>query len=130
MLRRITLPRRVGVLLCIVLLAVLLALAATLAIVVTPPVSADGGAPNLAYIAGGGQNGDGLVIIDVSKGQVVQRVGLGAAPAAVLLSTDNRSAFVALPSANQIAVVDTSSHTVGTPLDAGPGPRSMALGFV
>ena len=60
MLRRTTGPRRHGVLLCVVLLA--LALAATLETAVTPLVSADGGAPNLAYIAGGGQNGDELVL--------------------------------------------------------------------
>jgi len=106
------------------------ALLLALALVPVREARADGGAPNLAYIAGGGANGEELVVIDVGQRQVTQRIPLNAAPAAVLLSADSRSAYVALPATNSLAVVDASSHRVATIIAIGPGPRALALGYV
>src|SRR5262249_37907818 len=114
------------------LAACALSVSALLLVLVLAPVHvarADGGAPNLAYIAGGGANGEELVVIDVTKRQVTQRTPLNGAPAAVLLSADSRSAYVALPASNSLAVVDASSHRVATSIVVGPGPRGLALGY-
>src|SRR5690348_14677136 len=76
------------------------------------PLAADGGAPNLAYVAGGGANGGDLVVIDIGKRRVTGHITLGGAPQGVVLSPDGRFAYVAQSAANHVAVVDTHSQQV------------------
>jgi YVTN family beta-propeller protein len=109
----------------------ILCVSALLAACLVAPISsnADGGAPNLAYVAGGGTNGGDLVVIDIGKRRVTSHITLGGAPQGVVLSPDGRFAYVAQSAANRVAVVDTRSQRVAGTLPTGPGPVSLVLGL-
>src|SRR5690348_5317314 len=66
---------------------------------------ADGGAPNLAYVVGGGADRAQLVVVDVARRQVTGHVELGSDPRAVVLSLDGRYAYVPRAGRNDVAVV-------------------------
>ncbi|WP_220192981.1 YncE family protein [Ktedonospora formicarum] len=71
---------------------------------------ADGGAPNLAYVAGGGQ---GISVIDVSQQKVTKTIKLGGDPHTILLSLDGSTLFVTQPASNKLSVMDTrDDHTI------------------
>src|SRR5437763_9137060 len=67
-----------------------------------PIVYADGGAPDLAYVAGTSQ---GVSIIDIAKQQVAGTVSLAGDPHTILLSPDGRFLYVTQPAMRRIAVV-------------------------
>jgi YVTN family beta-propeller protein len=90
---------------------------------------ADGGAPNLAYVAGGGAGGNDLTVIDIAQRKVTGHVTLGGAPAAVALSVDARFAYVSQSASNTVAVVDTRTQQVVARVQVGPGPRALAFGY-
>jgi YVTN family beta-propeller protein len=92
-----------------------------------PQALADGGAPNLAYVAGAGSGGDGLAIVDVNQRKVTATVPIGGAPASVVLSTDSRFAYVTESGADGIAVVDAQSQKVVATIPVGRGPQAIAL---
>ena len=110
-------------------LAPLLALALALALVPSAAVRADGGAPNLAYVVGGGSGGGDLTVIDIAKRKVTGHVTIGGDPASVLLSADGRYAYIPQTAKNQVAIVDTRSLSVTATMAAGPGPKSVVIGF-
>lgn len=93
----------------------------------SPRALADGGAPNLAYVAGAGSGGDGLAIVDVNQRKVTATIPIGGAPASVVLSTDSRFAYVTESGADGIAVVDAQSHKVVATIPVGRGPQALAL---
>lgn len=97
-------------------------LIATYALPGVPVARLDGGAPNLAYVVGGGANGRDLVIIDVAKRAVTGRVSFAAAPSSIALSIDAHDAYVTLPSAGEVAVVDAARKTVAASIPVGAGP--------
>lgn len=115
--------RRAALLILCVCALVVAGLAAPL------PLAADGGAPNLAYVAGGGTNGGDLVVIDIGKRRVTGHVTLGGAPQGVVLSPDGRFAYVAQSAANHVTVVDTHSQHVAATLPAGPGPSALVFSY-
>lgn len=88
---------------------------------------ADGGAPNLAYIVGGGDSGDQLVVMDIGKRSAVWSVSLGGDPQGVVLSTDGRFAYVTEASANRVAIVDTRAQRVTGNMAVGSGPQAIAV---
>lgn len=88
---------------------------------------ADGGAPNLAYVAGAGPHGDELAIIDVASRKVTGHIGLTGDPVAMLLSFDGRSAYVAERSAGRLAVVNASTKKVAGTISLGGAPQALAL---
>lgn len=90
------------------------------------PALADGGAPNLAYVVGGGKSGDQLVAVDIGQRKVAWSVGLGSQPQGVVLSNDGRFAYVPEASANRVAIVDTSAHEVVGNMSVGSGPQAIA----
>lgn len=94
-----------------------------------PVARGDGGAPNLAYVAGGGSGGNDLTIVDVSKRQVTGHVALRGGPSSVVLSFDARAAYVAEPAANAVAVVDTHALTVASTISVAGAPSALALGY-
>ncbi|MGH2515100.1 MAG: hypothetical protein ACRDHP_05535 [Ktedonobacterales bacterium] len=94
-----------------------------------PVAFLDGGAPNLAYVVGGGTDGRELVIVDVAKRAVTGRVNLGAAGSSVALSGDASVAYVALPSAGTVAVVDATRRVVTANIAVGGGPQVVLRGF-
>lgn len=93
----------------------------------SPSVLADGGAPNLAYIVGGGKSGDQLVVMDIGQRSVAWSVALGSQPQAVVLSADGRFAYVPEAGANRVAIVDTSARQVIGSMAVGSGPQAIAV---
>ncbi|MDQ2717348.1 MAG: hypothetical protein M3Z08_20810 [Chloroflexota bacterium] len=59
-----------------------------------PPVHADGGAPNLAYVFGTTQ---GISVIDVGQARVTKVIALAGDPHSILLSQDGRFLYVTQP---------------------------------
>lgn len=88
---------------------------------------ADGGAPNLAYVAGAGQHGDDLAVLDIAARKVTGQVHLTGMPTSVVLSFDARYAYVTQAAANQVAVVDTSTLRVAATVAAGRHPQAIVL---
>ena len=68
-----------------------------------PPLAhADGGAPQLAYIAGAAQ---GLSIIDIARRQVTGTLPIAGNPHDVLLSPDGYALYVAQPETGQVTAI-------------------------
>lgn len=111
------------------LLLAVVALSAAFAwsVILPGTARADGGAPNLAYVAGGGTGGEDLVVIDIGNRAVTWRATIGGDPASALLSTDGRFAYVDEASKNVVAIVDARAHTVAASLPVGAAPAGMAL---
>jgi YVTN family beta-propeller protein len=93
----------------------------------SPDVRADGGAPNLAYVAGAGTGESALAIIDITQHRVVGSVDIGHHPAGVVLSTDGRYAYVTESLGNTLAIVDANARTVTASIPVGSGPTTVAL---
>lgn len=74
----------------------------TLLALPAPAARADGGAPNLAYIAGAAQ---GLSVIDIAQQKVTQNIALDGDPAMVYLTLDGRYVYVAQPSLNRVTML-------------------------
>src|SRR5262245_4237052 len=88
---------------------------------------ADGGAPNLSYVVGGGASADNLTIIDIAERKIAATVPIGGAPRAVALSVDARYAYVTQSASNAVAVVDASSRTVTATIPTGAKPAGLLL---
>ena len=85
------------------LLGLCLALCGIMLLPPSPPTAlADGGAPNLAYIAGGGQ---GLSVVDIGQQTGTRNLALGGDPASVYLTQDGRYVYVAQPGLNKITML-------------------------
>jgi hypothetical protein len=84
---------------CSILSVLLLALAIGL---VPPTALADGGAPNLAYVAG---TGKGVSVIDVAQQKVVSTIAINGDPHELALSLDGRFLYVAQPLAGRVAFI-------------------------
>ena len=97
------------------------------ALTIANQVNADGGAPNLAYVAGGGAGGSDLDVIDMGKRSVSWSVTLDSAPYGVLLSADSREVYVTEPATNRLIFVGARSHHTDTSLTLGAHPTAMAL---
>ena len=84
--------RRVMLALFIVLPALLLPIAAR----------ADGGAPNVAYVAG---TASGISVIDISQQKVTRTIAVNGSPHTVFLSLDGSFLYVTEPQQGQLAVL-------------------------
>lgn len=67
---------------------------------------ADGGAPNLAYVAGAGR---GIAVVDVVKQGVTGSLAVGGDPAMILLSLDGRFLYVTQPLLGRVEIVAAST---------------------
>jgi len=86
-----------------------------------PTAYADGGAPNLAYVAGGGS---GISIIDIQQQKVTGTIPLAGDPHTIYLSLDGRFLYVTQPSLGRVAMV--SAQTKQTLCSASlPGQPSL-----
>ena len=92
---------------------------------------ADGGAPNLAYVAGGGP---GISVIDIGEKKVSGTFALTGNPHSVYLSIDGRFLYVTQPALNQVAVLAAKSgqpvctaHVPGNPSLLSYDPQSNSL---
>ncbi len=72
-------------------------------------VFADGGAPNLAYVAG---TSSGVGVIDVGQGRVARRMGVAGDPRMILLSPDGRFLYVTQPMLGRVAVIEAKTGQV------------------
>ena len=71
-----------------------------------PPVHADGGAPNLAYVAG---TSEGVSIIDIIKQQAAGTLNVAGDPQMILLSVDGKLLYVAQPALKRVAIITTAT---------------------
>jgi YVTN family beta-propeller protein len=113
---------------CVAMLA-WLAFTAGASLAVPLAAHADGGAPNLAYVVGGGAGHGDLVIIDIAQRRVTGRVHIGGDPHGVALSLDNRFAYVAQTASNDIAVIDAQAKQVAATIPTGRAPDALAIDF-
>ncbi|HLI08582.1 MAG TPA: YncE family protein [Ktedonobacteraceae bacterium] len=82
-------------------------MALLLAVLVLPGrVSADGGAPNLAYVAGTPQ---GIGVIDIQQQKVTKTISVPGDPHTVLLSLDGRFLYVSQPGLNRVSIISAST---------------------
>jgi DNA-binding beta-propeller fold protein YncE len=68
----------------------------------SPSAYADGGAPQLAYVAGAAQ---GISIIDIARRHVTGTIAVAGNPRTVLLSLDGYALYVTQPTLGQVAVI-------------------------
>src|SRR6266567_1952261 len=66
------------------------------------PAYADGGAPQLAYVAGSAQ---GISIIDIAQGRVTGTIAVDGHPRTILLSPDGHALYVTQPTLGRVAVI-------------------------
>src|SRR5437762_13553605 len=68
----------------------------------SPSAHADGGAPQLAYVAGAAR---GISIIDIAQRRVTGIIAEAGDPHTVLLSLDGSALYVTRPTPGQVAVI-------------------------
>jgi DNA-binding beta-propeller fold protein YncE len=96
-----------------------------LLIVVSPlPVRADGGAPQLAYVARGGQ---GIGIIDIAQRRVTGTIAAAGNAHTVLLSPDGHALYVTQPIAGKVAVIAAKTGKTLCTADLPGQPSLLAL---
>jgi YVTN family beta-propeller protein len=75
----------------------------------------------------GARSGDNsLVVLDAATHQVVKQLNLGGGAAGILIAPDGSRAYVAVSSADKIAVVDLKTLEVVGQIDAGKQPDGLA----
>src|SRR5712671_1818798 len=72
----------------------------------SPSAYADGGAPQLAYVAGTAQ---GISIIDIAQRRVTGTIPQAGNPHTVLLSPDGHALYVTQPALGQVAGINTKT---------------------
>lgn len=82
-------------------------------------------AGDTAYVAN--TQADYISKIDVVNEQEIARVTVGFGSRAIVLSADNKYAFVSVECPNQVAVVDLETNSVVRTVDVGPSPRGIAI---
>ncbi len=70
---------------------------------------ADGGAPNLAYVAGSAK---GISVIDIGQQQVTGTLNATGSPQTIFLSVDGRLLYVAEPALKRVAVIATYTKAI------------------
>lgn len=70
------------------------------AMLIPLPVYADGGAPNLAYVAGAGR---GIQVIDIAQQKILRNFSVAGNPHMILLSPDGGVLFVTQPTLGQVS---------------------------
>lgn len=102
----------------------LLALLCALSIYNAPVAHADGGAPNLAYIAG---TSSGISVIDVAQQKVTRTISTSGKPDTILLSNDARFLYVTEPEQNRVAVLGAKDGNTICTANVPGKPTLLAL---
>lgn len=109
----------------------LLAVIALLAVFPVARVYADGGAPNLAYVAGGGS---GVSVFDIGQKKVTGSFKIAGSPHSVYLSLDGRFLYVTQPALDQFSIlaakdgsVVCTAHVPGKPSLLSFDPQTNSL---
>jgi hypothetical protein len=92
---------------------------------------ADGGAPNLAYVAGASH---GIGVIDIGQQKVTSSITVEGNPQMILLSLDGRYLYVTQPTFGRVAIISTrtgknicTARLPGQPSLLALGPQSGSL---
>jgi DNA-binding beta-propeller fold protein YncE len=88
------------------------------------PALADGGAPQLAYVAGAGR---GISIIDIAQQRVTGTIAVAGNAQSVLLSPDGHALYVAQPVAGKVAVIAAKTGKTLCTTDLPGQPSLLAL---
>ncbi len=96
----------------------------TFCLLLNQPIAyADGGAPNLVYVAGGGP---GISVIDVAQQRIARTLHLDSAPAMTQLSSDGSTLFIAQPEQNRALVLNASTGKIRCQVHV-PGQPSLLI---
>src|SRR5579884_270257 len=97
----------------------------TLFLSISPPQAlADGGAPNLAYVAG---TSHGISVIDILQQKVTRTIALDGDPDTILLSTDGRFLYVTQPALGRLAVIIARTGQIYCTANLPGHPTLLAL---
>jgi len=88
-------------------------------------VNADGGAPNLAYVAGAAH---GISVIDISQQKVTSNITVGGDPQMILLSLDGRYLYVTQPTLGRVAILSAGTGKIICAASLPGQPSLLALG--
>lgn len=88
------------------------------------PAFADGGAPNLAYVAG---TSPGVSVIDVARQQITRTLSVPGDPHVILLSQDGRLLYVTQPTLDRVAVVAARTGQIICSARLSSTPTLLAL---
>ena len=88
------------------------------------PVYADGGAPQLAYVAGSAQ---GVSVIDIAQRRVVRTIALAGNPHTVLLSPDGQTLYVAQPGLGRVVAITARTGKIACAADLAGQPSQLVL---
>ncbi|GAC1392670.1 MAG: hypothetical protein NVSMB38_17000 [Ktedonobacteraceae bacterium] len=91
---------------------------------VTSAAYADGGAPNLAYVAG---TDAGVSVIDVSQQKVTTTISTSGKPNTILLSNDARFLYATEPDQDRVAVIGAKDGNTICTADVPGKPMLLAL---
>ncbi len=106
------------------LLLPIFALLSMFSILATPAAHADGGAPNLAYVAG---TGSGVSVIDVAQQKVTRTISTSDKADTILLSNDARFLYVTEPTQNRVAVLGAKDGNTICTANVPGKPTLLAL---
>lgn len=103
---------------------VLLVVCALLAGQAGSPAFPDGGAPDLAYVAG---TAPGVSVIDVAQQRVSRILSIDGDPHTILLSSDGRFLYTTQPAQGRVSVLDAASGKIQCSLPVPGRPTLLAL---
>ncbi|HYX49225.1 MAG TPA: hypothetical protein VE843_05755 [Ktedonobacteraceae bacterium] len=92
---------------------------------ITGHVNADGGAPNLAYVAGAMH---GIGVIDISQQKVTNSIAVNGNPQMILLSLDGRYLYVTQPSLGRVAIISARTGKIICTANLAGQPSLLAIG--
>ncbi len=87
--------------------------------------NADGGAPNLAYVAGAAQ---GIGVIDIGQQKVTSNITVDGNPQMILLSLDGRYLYVTQPTLGRVAILSARTGKIICTASLAGQPSLLALG--
>jgi len=87
--------------------------------------NADGGAPNLAYVAGATH---GVGVIDISQQKVTSSISVNGNPQMILLSLDGRYLYVTQPTLGRVAILSARTGKIICTASLPGQPSLLALG--
>ena len=92
----------------------------------SPSAHADGGAPQLAYVAG---TAHGISIIDIAQRRVTGAITVAGSPRAILLSPDGQTLYVTQPTLGRVAAITakTGKTLCTTSLPGQPSLLALSL---
>ncbi len=106
------------------LLVPVVALVSLFVLLLMPTAHADGGAPNLAYVAG---TSGGISVIDVAQQAVVRTIKTTGKAASILLSNDARFLYVTEPEQNRVVVFGAKDGNLICAANLPEKPTLLAL---